>query len=1297
MFEFAQALHSNTPLNQPLGPLAKRVNDMPNDDTPEIEELRRFLEEIKDQLQSVKANLDYRSDQVDQLEAKVHSLEERLTNRAQPRSSGPDKQKDSEPKQEGPALPDVPSSADQPDEDESELLKRENQDPSAREQATEPTPEDEDASEDTVEPNLQEPEREHETDDTPSKSSPDEPDDRTDDLTPDPSPEEDTMNEQPLAEVTSSTTAGSTLTETTSDDSDPRSVFVKLEQYLTGYGYMVIGVIALLFGSGFLLKHAYEEEWLSAIMTDTHKVIAGTILGVLLILAGEFLVRINRSYFARGLFGLALGWLYFLFYAGFHLFDIFSQNMAGGYMAAVTSIGLILAIRHRSRLIAHLSLIGGFLTPWLISTGSASTVPLFLYITALLTGFLPLSVWMNWSGLDVTAQIGTGTIFFSWFVQYFSINQFSAAAVFFWIFYGLLFTSCFIKYRWWLDGVDRKQQADHDEPVPPTLLVAPYSLLPIFGFGLLVLIYQENVPSDLFIPGGGASIFALGASYFVASSFLSQTRTRYLRNLQYLIGLGIVAIGLLVHIGNEIYPQWIVALLLGGLYVGYHLVRLWQHESYYIQPIPRVIISAVTYGGLMFWFLNTPPENDVVIPLLSLVSLFLIDHLTASYRFLFEHESEQLAFFPYHYTLGCLLFLSGGAALLSGVVGGAPASIQIRFPWFCYGFGGVLLVEHLFFVRDRKWWVRYLVQSILMLNLIIAPVFQSYELQLNWTAILPVSAGFLISYEAMLWQLDIEEDWLFGMGGFLIISGILFAQRPTMLNIRALLTFSGILFLSFLRIPHGSMLWNPDETTTRDDVGLWILFTGLFFGLNLAVEPHPHIIRHSVWAIVFLALVLGYHLLYSDAQRHFRSYSSMGLLLGGFAHLHLLFRKPIDAVESWTLLFPFLILILLAGELQERTTVDENGDVPVSTSLLRSAFLYAIPLFAYSLFFADLLFYHRPSIITSEASQYFQRPIVHEVMLTFVTVLVAAGPIWKKIRRNRNIQWGDMVLFQISLLLFYIASFFVGDEFNNVHDWLIPVLLAPVMFGMAHLLSERWFDDRRQKMLYLVNGFLMTTHGILIAFEHQYQTLFLGLDAVLFFTLARMYRWKWIPSGSLIAALWLGLHLCWSSFVTQSVSPGEGLTLDFLIRCAGLLVLLVIPYAAHRFPTRNEPEFDFPLESLVVSSVALLALYLGNLKLFSYFGWYESEIHQHFDAFMYSLSALWGGAGLVYFLFGFLMNYRFLRMFGSLIIMFTTIKVFFFDLNVEMIWRVFSFFTLGSLLLVINYIYRSYLEPEKEN
>ena len=75
--------------------------------------------------------------------------------------------------------------------------------------------------------------------------------------------------------------------------------------------------------------------------------------------------------------------------------------MAFVYMAAVTALASLLAARYSALPIAVLGLIGGFLTPILLSTGVDNETGLFSYIALLDAGVLVLAYSKQWRSLTI--------------------------------------------------------------------------------------------------------------------------------------------------------------------------------------------------------------------------------------------------------------------------------------------------------------------------------------------------------------------------------------------------------------------------------------------------------------------------------------------------------------------------------------------------------------------------------------------------------------------------------------------------------------------------------------------------------------------------------------------------------------------------------------------------------------------------------------------------------------------------------------------------------------------------------
>jgi uncharacterized membrane protein len=88
-------------------------------------------------------------------------------------------------------------------------------------------------------------------------------------------------------------------------------------------------------------------------------------------------------------------------------------------MAAVTTLAVLLSVRYDALAIAVLGLIGGFLTPVLLSTGRDNQVGLFTYVALLDAGVLALAYFKRWRSLDFMSFAGTVLMFFGWsFIHY---------------------------------------------------------------------------------------------------------------------------------------------------------------------------------------------------------------------------------------------------------------------------------------------------------------------------------------------------------------------------------------------------------------------------------------------------------------------------------------------------------------------------------------------------------------------------------------------------------------------------------------------------------------------------------------------------------------------------------------------------------------------------------------------------------------------------------------------------------------------------------------------------------------
>ncbi|MDI6733141.1 MAG: DUF2339 domain-containing protein [Planctomycetota bacterium] len=177
-----------------------------------------------------------------------------------------------------------------------------------------------------------------------------------------------------------------------------------------------IGVIVLILGIAFFLKYAIDNQWVG----ETGRVIIGIIIGLGLIVGGHYSAGKKYKIPAWGLMAGGLAILYLSIYAGFGYYHLIPQALAFAFMILVTITGITLSVRYDAKSLAVLALIGGFLTPVLMSTGKDNQIALFSYIVLLDIGILITAYFKKWRLLDYLAFVLTVIMFFGWYGRHYT-------------------------------------------------------------------------------------------------------------------------------------------------------------------------------------------------------------------------------------------------------------------------------------------------------------------------------------------------------------------------------------------------------------------------------------------------------------------------------------------------------------------------------------------------------------------------------------------------------------------------------------------------------------------------------------------------------------------------------------------------------------------------------------------------------------------------------------------------------------------------------------------------------------
>jgi uncharacterized membrane protein len=173
-----------------------------------------------------------------------------------------------------------------------------------------------------------------------------------------------------------------------------------------------IGIAALVLGVAFFIKYAFDHDWIS----PAGRVMIGILIGAVLVALGQWLRKKYLSY-SDLLTGGGMAILYLSIYSSCGYYHLVDPMMAFMGMIVVTAVGVILSMIDATVTLSVVAFIGGFLTPFIIGTGTIDPWIVFIYITILNAGILGILIYKKWSPLIIIGLIGTWMYFGWWFVS----------------------------------------------------------------------------------------------------------------------------------------------------------------------------------------------------------------------------------------------------------------------------------------------------------------------------------------------------------------------------------------------------------------------------------------------------------------------------------------------------------------------------------------------------------------------------------------------------------------------------------------------------------------------------------------------------------------------------------------------------------------------------------------------------------------------------------------------------------------------------------------------------------------
>jgi uncharacterized membrane protein len=188
-----------------------------------------------------------------------------------------------------------------------------------------------------------------------------------------------------------------------------------LEQQIGTKWILIAGIITVVFGAGFFLKYAYDSGWIG----PTGRVIIAACAGLVALAVGEVTRRRGYGIVAKGTTALGFALLYLAVFAAHRYYELMTSTPTFILALLITVAAMLYAVAVDEILAAFLSLLGGFLTPVIVSTGQNLPMPLFSYVTILSVGAMLCAYYRKWRAIDWLSFAGTFALYTGWFEKFY--------------------------------------------------------------------------------------------------------------------------------------------------------------------------------------------------------------------------------------------------------------------------------------------------------------------------------------------------------------------------------------------------------------------------------------------------------------------------------------------------------------------------------------------------------------------------------------------------------------------------------------------------------------------------------------------------------------------------------------------------------------------------------------------------------------------------------------------------------------------------------------------------------------
>ncbi|MBV9463810.1 MAG: DUF2339 domain-containing protein, partial [Verrucomicrobiae bacterium] len=201
--------------------------------------------------------------------------------------------------------------------------------------------------------------------------------------------------------------------------SAPSKPAINWEQFLGVKLFSWAGALVALLTVVFFVKYSFDHNLIGPEM----RVAIGYMVGLALLGGGLWLNRERYAVLVQTLTATGVLILYADTFAGHAYYKLMGAGITFGVMILITAVAFLLAVRLNAITVAIIALLGGFLTPPLLSTGVDRPLGLFSYIALLDIGLIAVALRQRWTLLLPLGALATIVMEWGWVAKFFEVAK----------------------------------------------------------------------------------------------------------------------------------------------------------------------------------------------------------------------------------------------------------------------------------------------------------------------------------------------------------------------------------------------------------------------------------------------------------------------------------------------------------------------------------------------------------------------------------------------------------------------------------------------------------------------------------------------------------------------------------------------------------------------------------------------------------------------------------------------------------------------------------------------------------